>query len=166
MVLVLLVDLNPLRSWLITQRGHHNKGWLYQVFGMERYVDYATPAAYVKARARPEDVILVLDLREIYAYLGRADYWVRSAVYELQTYRDGNVLRDKYVATPLITNLEALERTFDERPDTRKWLIASDGMVANTRALSQDIKDFIPAQADRVVYVGLDRSTKVYLFDR
>ena len=132
---------------------------------MERYPDFATPAAYVKTQARPEDVVLVLDLREIYAYLGRADYWVRSAVYELQTYRDGDVLRDKYVATPLITDLEVLERTLNGRPGIRKWLIASDRMMARTSALSAEIKDFIRGQGRRVVYVGLDGSTKVYLFD-
>ena len=51
------------------------------------------------------------------------------------------------------------------RPGIRKWLIASDRMMANTSTLSAEMKELILAQRDRVVYVGLDRSTKVYLFD-
>ncbi len=61
--------------------------------------------------------------------------------------------------------LEALERTLNGRPGIRKWLIASDRMMANTSTLSAEMKELILAQRDRVVYVGLDRSTKVYLFD-
>ncbi len=163
--LVLVYDLNPLRGFLMTQRQHRNEGVAYGLFGMEGYPDYRTPAHYVRDHSSPEDAVLVLDSREIYAYLGRTDHWVRSARHELQTYYEGDVLRDKYVTTPLIMDVEKLQITLLSPGVGRSWLIASDWMMANTRAVSPEIKAFIRGQSDRVVYVGLDGSTKVYLFD-
>ena len=44
-LLVVAVDVNPLRSWLISQRGYQNDGVLYRFFSMERYPDFKTPVA-------------------------------------------------------------------------------------------------------------------------
>ena len=163
-IIVLLSDLNPVRTWLATTRGYE-RTWLTQRLSVPPFPDYKTPSAYVKAHAAPKDLIFVLDSREIYNYLGRADFWVYSDYYQVQTYQtDDQVIRDKYVSTPLIRDLPTLK---DElaTPDRRKWLVASDRMLAETPAISPEIKAFIGSLSGQVAYTGLDGATKVYLFD-
>jgi hypothetical protein len=72
-------------------------------------------------------------------------------------------VRDLYVATPLIMSVDELEQTLHE-PGRSTWLVASDAMLAETRAVGDDIKRFIASQAAHVVYVGRDGETKVYRF--
>jgi hypothetical protein len=164
-VLVLGLDLNPVKGALLVQRDYRNDGPLYRFFGLTQYADFKTPAAYVTEHAGPGDAVIVLDSREMYSYLGRADYWVRTAIYDTQTYRTGETLRDLYVATPLLMSVDALESAVST-PARTTWLVASDAMLAETRAVGDDIKRFIGSQADHVVYVGLDGETKVYRFPR
>ncbi len=161
--MIVLTDLNPVRSWLVTVRGYQST-WLQQALSVPPFPDFKTPAVYVRERATDEDLIFVLDSREIYNYLGRADYWVYSAYYEVQTYQTGNVIRDKYVSTPLIKDLQTLQGKLNQ-PGTRKWLIASDRMLAAGVGISPQIKDFISNLQDHVVYVGRDGANKVYMFD-
>ena len=167
-VLILLTlgfDLNPLRGWLVVQRDYLNDGLLYRAFGIERYDDFKTTAAFVRESAAPEDVILALDSREYFNYLGRLDYWVRSGTYENQAYLRDGTLHDLYVGTPLITGLDQLQTTL-RHPKRTKWLIASDGVLGGQNsAVAQEIKDFIRSQQEHVVYVGRDGDRKVYRFD-
>lgn len=163
-LLVLGYDLNPLRGWLVTQRDYLNQGALYRAFDMVRYDDFKTPSAYVAEHASPDDTIIVLDSREIFNYLGRADYWVRTGVYEAQTYVRDGVRRDQYVATPLLMSLDALQRVL-EAPIGTKWLIASDQMLSRSRAVDEEVRRFILEQDEHVVYVARDGDKKVYRFD-
>ncbi len=163
-LLVLGFDLNPVRGLLVAREQYRNEGLLYRVFGLTDYPDFKTPAAYLKRHAAPGDEIIVLDSREMYSYLGHTDYWVRTAVFETQTYERGGRLLDLYVSTPLIMSADALEKTLSV-PGRRKWLVASDAMLAETRAVSEAVKRFIRGQASHVVYVGRDGETKIYRFD-
>jgi hypothetical protein len=162
--IILVSDLNPVRTWLVTTRGYE-RTWLMEVLSVPPFPDYKTPSAYVRENAAADDLIFVLDSREIYNYLGRADFWVYSGYYQVQTYQtDDQVIRDKYVSTPLIQDLHTLKAHL-ATPGKRKWLIASDRMLAETPAISPEIKAFINTLSRQVAYVGLDRATKVYLFD-
>jgi 4-amino-4-deoxy-L-arabinose transferase-like glycosyltransferase len=164
-MLVLAFDLNPLRAWLVTRQEHLNESAVYRAFDMESNRDFKAPAEFVASNATVEDLIIVLDSREYYNYIGRLDYWVRTSVYESQTYRgDDGRLRDRYVGTPLIMSVDELSEVL-AAPQRRKWLIASDEMLRNTRAVTDDIKAFIFEQHERIVYVGRDGTTKVYRFD-
>ena len=163
--LVLAVDLSPVRGLLIMQRDYFNPGALYGYYGMTRYTDFKTPAAYVAENASSEDVIIVLDCREYYNYLGRLDYYVRTARFDGQVYDDRGTIRDAYVATPLVMEVERLEQILQEKPGAVKWLIASDEMIADTVAITDELKDFIMGQKDQTVYVGRDGVTKVYRFE-
>ena len=103
--------------------------------------------------------------REIYNYLGRADYWVYSERWEVQTYQTADdVIRDKFVATPLIRDLETLQARLSD-PTSRKWLIVSDAMLKRTSAISPAIKEYIAGLGGQVAYTGLDGSTRVYLIE-
>ncbi|MBN1236901.1 MAG: hypothetical protein JXB36_00295, partial [Gammaproteobacteria bacterium] len=163
-LLVLSFDLNPLRAWLVTQQDYRNEEPLYRAFDLERRPDFKTPAAYLASHAADEDTIIVLDSREYYNYLGELDYWVRTGVYESQTYSRDGTLHDLYIGTPLLMSLAELKGVL-EQPGRRKWLAASDSMLASTRAVSDDIKQFIREQDEHVVYVGRDGTSKVYRFD-
>ena len=160
---ILLTDLNPIRSALVTVRGYEQTA-LGRVLSVPPFPDFKSPARFVRERAAPEDLVFVLDSREVYNYLGRADYWIYSERWEVQTYQSGDTIRDKFVDTPLIRDLNSLQEKL-EQPGPRKWLIASDRMLARTSAISPEIKDFIAALDDKVAFTGDDRATKVYLFN-
>ena len=64
----------------------------------------------------------------------------------------------------MVTDLPQLQSVLKEAHG-RKWLIASEITVRKTHALSDGIKHFILSSQDRVVYVGGDHATKVYLFE-
>ncbi len=162
--LVLAVDFNPTRAWLVANRDYYNPGIAYRLYDLERYSDFKTPAAYVREHMVAGDALLVFDSREYFSYLGRVDYWIRSARLT-QAYYDGNRLRDKYVGTPLIMDAGRLEDVLSTPSGQPRWLIASDAMLERTRAVSAEIKALVAEHADKVVYVGRDRATKVYRFD-
>ena len=153
---------NPVRAALIPQSGYSNSGWLYRVFGMERRGDFKTPAAYIAEHAAPDDAVLVIESREYYSYLGPAvDYWLQS--YDLnQAYYDGEKLRDKYVLTPVVTSRSQLDEIL--AVPGRTWLVVPDYLL-RAPILSDEINEFIHGSSDRIVYVGGDGGSKVYLFE-
>ncbi|HEX6998132.1 MAG TPA: glycosyltransferase family 39 protein [Gammaproteobacteria bacterium] len=156
-------DVNPLRAFLITERGYRNDGALYRWFGLESYPDYQGPAAFVRAAAGPDDLIIAFDSREYYDYVGRLDYWLRSSGYESQSYEEDGRIRDLYLATPLVADLPTLESVL-RLPDRTKWIVAADWLLEDAAPLSEDIKRFLRGHRDRVVYVGRDGATRVYRF--
>lgn len=162
-LLVLAFDLNPLRGALIANEGYRNDGRLSRFFGVGAYPDFKTPAAFVARHRAPGDIVIVLDSREMYAYLGHVDYWVTTGMYGTQTYERDGRLRDLYVATPLITSAGELAQTLAV-PGRTKWLIASDAMLAATPAVDRETKELIRSRASHVVYVGRDGQSKVYRF--
>jgi hypothetical protein len=167
-MLVLLAtayDLNPLRGWLAVERAYSNQGAIYRTFGVTAYSDFKTTADYVARHAEPHDLIVTPDSREYYNYLGRVDFWLRSGRYEDQSYVDGGTRRDLYVDTPLVATLPELQTALST-PNRTKWVLASSRVLADPKAaVSPDIRAFLRAQEQRVVYVGLDRDRKVYRFE-
>jgi 4-amino-4-deoxy-L-arabinose transferase-like glycosyltransferase len=162
--LVLAYDVNPLRGLLAVQRDYREEGALYRLFAMQRYPDFESASGYVAAHAAPTDMILALDPREHFNYIGRLDYSVMSGAYDSSTFVDTGVRRDLYIATPLLTNLAALEEALGT-PGKTKWLIADDAMLAESPSIDEPIREFVRDQSERVVYVARDRTHKVYRFD-
>jgi hypothetical protein len=163
-LLVLTFDLNPLRGSLLTQRSYREDGVLYRLFGLARYPDYKTTADFVARSAAPQDAIVAFNGREYFNYIGRLDYWVQSSGYGTQTYDDAGTLRDLYVSTPLIADLDTLKDVL-RAPGHTKWLIASDTWLPASRVVDEDIKHFVASHRDKIVYVGLDGRMSVYRFD-
>ncbi len=163
-LLVLSFDLNPLRGWFVVARDYDSDGPAYRAFGLASYPDFQTTSAFIAEHAAEDDLIITPDSREYYNYLGKVDYWIRSGIYETQTYAEGGRLKDLYVGSPLLMSSEELEAVLAE-PDRTKWLAASDESLGTTRAVSDDLKAFIRNSEHRVVYVGRDGATKVYRFD-
>jgi 4-amino-4-deoxy-L-arabinose transferase-like glycosyltransferase len=167
-LLVLLVtayDLNPLRGWLAVERQYSNDGALYRTFGLTAYSDFKTTAAFVASNASPHDIIVTPDSREYYNYLGRVDYWLRSGRYDDQSYKSKGKLRDLYLGTPLVKTLPDLEAVL-ATPNRTKWVLASSAALADPQVpVAPEIRAFLRAADERVVYVGLDRDRKVYRFE-
>src|SRR5690606_16475720 len=105
--IILLTDMNPVRGWLVTQRGNAENPALYELFDVDRASpDYRSAAEFVAAHARADDKIVVFDCREIFNYLERLDYCVLSRTYlsgdQLkQIYIENDVRRDIYLSTPM-----------------------------------------------------------------
>src|SRR5690606_18912624 len=94
-LLVLLVvsyDVNPVKSWLVTQREYWNEGEIYEFFGLPSFRDYRTAANFVDTRAAADDTLITFDCREYYNYLDRMDYCIVSG-----TYRSGDEMIQTYV---------------------------------------------------------------------
>ncbi len=165
LLIVLSFDLNPVKTWLSTQRDYYEPSSFIKPLDLDYYPDHKTPALYVKDRLSDDDIVIVLDAREQYNYIGRTDYWIRTAIYETQTYLERGQLRDLYVGTPLITSLQELRRIIRRYGDRRIWLIASSRKLRRTKAVSADIVRFIDGLSKHVVYVGKDRVSNVYLLE-
>jgi len=164
-MLALAYDLNPLRGWLAVERAYSNQGTLYRTFGVTAYSDYKTTADYVARHATPHDLIVTPDSREYYNYLGRVDLWLRSGRYEDQSYVHKGTRRDLYVDTPLVETLPELQKAL-ATPNQTKWVLASSRILADPKApVAPEIRAYLRAQEQRVVYVGLDRDRKVYRFE-
>jgi hypothetical protein len=164
-MLALAYDLNPLRGWLAVERAYSNPGALYRTFGVTAYSDFKTTADYVARHATPHDLIVTPDSREYYNYLGRVDLWLRSGRYEDQSYVQKGTRRDLYVDTPLVATLAELEAAL-ATPNQTKWVLASSRILADPKApVAPEIREYLRAQEQRVVYVGLDRDRKVYRFE-
>lgn len=167
-MLVLLAtayDLNPLRGWLAVERQYSNDGALYRTFGFTAYSDFKTTAEFVAQRATPRDLIVTPDSREYYNYLGRVDLWLRSGRYDDQSYASSGTVRDLYVGTPLVRTLAELEAVL-ATPDRSKWVIASGRVLEDpTAPVGADIRAFLRAASEHVVYVGRDGDRRVYHFE-
>jgi 4-amino-4-deoxy-L-arabinose transferase-like glycosyltransferase len=164
-VLATAYDLNPLRGWLAVERQYRNDGALYRTFGITAYSDYKTTADYVARHATPHDLIVTPDSREYFNYLGHVDLWLRSDRYGDQSYVRKGKRRDLYVDTPLVATLPELKVAL-ATPNQIKWVLASSAVLADPKApVAPDIRSFLRAEEERVVYVGLDRDRKVYRFE-
>jgi hypothetical protein len=167
-MLVLLAtayDLNPLRGWLAVERQYRNDGALYRTFGLTARSDFKTTADYVASHAAPHDLIVTPDSREYYNYLGRVDFWLRSSRYEDQSYVHKGERRDLYVDVPLVATLPELKAAL-AKPNRAKWVLASSALLADPKAaVAPEIRAFLRAAEQHVVYVGLDGDRKVYRFE-
>jgi dolichyl-phosphate-mannose-protein mannosyltransferase len=158
-------DLNPLRGWLAVERAYSNQGAIYRTFGVTAYSDFKTTADYVARHAKPHDLIVTPDSREYYNYLGHVDLWLRSDRYEDQSYVQHGTRRDLYVDTPLVATLPELQKAL-ATPNQTKWVLASSRVLADPKAaVAPEIRAYLRAQEQRVVYVGLDCDRKVYRFE-
>ncbi|HEX6995195.1 MAG TPA: glycosyltransferase family 39 protein [Gammaproteobacteria bacterium] len=166
-VLIAAYDLNPLKSWLVTSRDYSSPEPLYAFFDLRGFRDFRTAAAYVDARADADDALVTFDCREYYNYLDRMDYCIVSGTYRdgdelIQTYVDDGVIRDLYVGSTILFDVDDLERVLEETPGD-VWFLASDSIFDEGR-YPEDVLEFLAARQRHVVHVARDGMTKVYRF--
>lgn len=166
-MLIAAYDMNPIKSWLVTSRDHSSQGSLYAFFDLRGFRDFRNAAQYVGARADADDALITFDCREYYNYLDRMDYCIVSGTYRsgdelIQTYVDDGVIKDLYVGSTMIFDVEDLERVLAQTPGDA-WLLASDSIFHEGR-YPKDVLEFLAKRQHQVVHVARDGMTKVYRF--
>jgi len=165
---VVSIDVNPLKSWLLTEQDYHQKGARQKLFnrwGLAYYPDHKTTAEYVRKNLQERDLIIAMDWLAQYNYIGRTDYWIRTEGYMDQTYLEGGRLRDLYTGALVIPDLEQLKQVISHNRERRIWIITSSLEVRDMEKVTEDIVTFLDGLYQHVVYVGKDQESKVYLLD-
>jgi hypothetical protein len=158
---IAIVGVNPLGAVLTSARHYTESEFPYPALGLDQYVDFKTPAQFVAERIRKDDLVLVMDPREYWNYLGRVDYWIRSTDYESQTYQDRGRARDLYLGIPLIHSLEELEAAITNHSGGNVWILYSKARLARTPSISPEIKTYLAGLSGHIVYTGHDEQTIV-----
>jgi hypothetical protein len=158
---IAIIGVNPVSAILTSARDYSESSLVYALLGLDSYEDFKTPAAYVRERLEDDDIILVLDPREYWNYIGRVDYWIRSSNYESQTYRQGDVALDRYLGIPLLHTAAELREVVEQRGDGNVWILFSIKRLKATPFVADEIKAYLGSMDEHIVYVGRDKRTMV-----
>lgn len=158
---IAILGVNPAAALLTSARDYSEPSFPYPLLGMETYDDFKTTAAYVSNHREQGDIILVLDPREFWNYIGEVDYWIRSNDFESQTYSERGRARDLYVGVPVLHTVEEVRAAIAGRSGQNAWLLYSRARVARTPSLTPELRSFLLGLEDRAVYEGRDRQTVV-----
>jgi uncharacterized membrane protein len=158
---IAIAGVNPVAATLTSTRSYKETAFPYVWLGLDHYDDFATPAAYVRDRLQENDIVLVLDPREFWNYIGRVDYWIWSDNYQSQTYIEDGRARDLYLGIPVLHSLEDVKAVLDGYHAGNIWILYSKARLDRTRWISEDLKSYLNGLEDHVVYVGHDEQTVV-----
>jgi hypothetical protein len=158
---IAILGVNPAAALLTSARGYSEPSFPYPFLGLDSYDDFKTPAAFVSSHLQEGDIILVLDPREIWNYIGKADYWIRSNDFDSQTFRKDGRAHDLYVGIPVLHSVDEAKLAIADRAGTNAWIIFSKSRLARTPSLSPDLKSFLGGLEENIVYTGNDRQTVV-----
>jgi hypothetical protein len=158
---IAIIGVNPFAAVLTSARDYTETTFPFTSLGLDSYEDFKTPAAYVSDRLQDDDIVLVLDPREFWNYIGRVDYWIRSSNYESQTYLVRGRALDNYLGIPLLHSNDEVEAAIAGRNGNNAWILFSRARLARTPWISVDLKAYLNSLDDRIVYVGRDRQTVV-----
>lgn len=158
---VVILGINPVGAVLTSDRDYSEGGFPYTSLGLGEYPDFKTPAEFVRDRYQLGDIILVLDPREYWNYIGRVHYWIRSTDFESQTYQNGGRAYDMYLGIPLLHSKNQVKDVLENRADGTAWILFSKSHLARTPSVSDSIKAYLKGLDDKIVYVGRDGQTVV-----
>lgn len=160
-----LVALNPVRTWMATQRSYSESGPLYRAWDLAQYPDFKTTGEYVRQQAGPDDIIIALESREYFNYIGRLDYWLWDSDERAQTYYDDGVFRDLYIGVPVIEELSQLESIVNGPRTGAVWILFSRDFLERTDWVPAEIKHWLRSLPVMPAYVGQDGVSVVYRID-
>ncbi len=155
---IAIAGVNPFAAVLTSARDYTETTFPYTSLGLDSYDDFKTPAAYVSDHLQDDDIVLVLDPREYWNYIGRVDYWIRTSNYESQTYQERGRALDRYLGIPLLHSEDEVKAVLAGR---NAWILFSRARLAQTSWISSELKLYLNSLDDHVVYVGRDRQTVV-----
>ena len=158
---IAIAGVNPIAAVLTSDRDYTETSFPYTTLELDRYDDFKTPAAYVSDHLQSDDIILVLEPREYWNYIGRVDYWLRSSNYVSQTYQERGRAYDRYLGIPLLHNSDEVRAIVDGRTGGSVWILFSQEQLARTPWVSADLKAYLNGLDDHIVYVGRDEQTVV-----
>lgn len=154
----------PVAVWAVVEREHGVPHGLAASFKLPFHPDFRTPAAYVRENRDPtRELLITLQPREFYPYLGDIDYWLTAHAFETEfhAYAKGQARRDMYVDVPIVSTLDDL-RAIIAGSSATVWILASDEVVASRDVLTEDIAAYIDGLRGHIVYTGLDGDMRVY----
>jgi len=158
---IAIAGVNPVAAALTSARDYKATAIPYSWVGLDEYDDFATPSEYVRDRLQEGDLILVLDPREYWNYIGRVDYWIWSDNYQSQTYMKDGRAHDLYLGIPVLHSRDAVESIINSYHDGDIWILFSKARLARTRWISADLKQYLNELENEIVYVGRDEQTVV-----
>ena len=158
---IAIAGVNPIAAILTSDRDYTETTFPYTALGLDRYDDFKTPAAYVSDHLQDDDIILVLEPREYWNYIGRVDYWLRTSNYESQTYQERGRAYDRYLGIPVLHSSDEVRAMLAGHNRGSVWILFSRDKLARTPWVSADLKAFLNGLDDHIVYVGRDGQTVV-----
>ncbi len=168
-LLILLLALpffNPLRSMTITAATPEDMSKISKKYHLAHWTDRKTTAKYVAEHRRPEDLIAGLDWINLYAYLGRLDYWIRAEVFDEYKLGPASDLRELYVGAKILSNATAIEATLNHLCGSRLWMVVPSKYYRRGNKTNPSLEAFFQNNANHIVYKGHDGESAVFLFDR
>src|SRR5919198_304521 len=97
---------------------------------------------------RPGDLVLTDTSTEVFLYLGRTDFWLRSRGFEKYTYAPDGVRRDIHTGAPLVKSVEDFERLVRVPNAGRTaWVVGSNRRWQWQSATDRDLREYFEERA-------------------
>ncbi len=134
--------------------------------GFPFHPDHQGAGRYVRANLDENDIVISMDIFEQYYYVGRIDYWLIKGSDALQfSYGSGRERYDIYTNTRVLGAKRDLEEILSQRIENRVWIITSAEFTGkHANFVPRGVNDFLSESKERLIYVGRDNRTNVYLF--
>ena len=97
---------------------------------------------------QPGDLVLTDISTEVFLYLGRTDFWLRSRGFEKYTYAPDGVRRDIHTGAPLVTSVAEFERLV-RAPNAGRiaWVVGSNRRWQWQSATDRDLREYFEERA-------------------
>lgn len=97
---------------------------------------------------QPGDLVLTDVSTEVFLYLGRTDFWIRSRGFEKYVYRPDGLRRDIHTGAPLVKTVDDFEQLVRAPNRGRTaWVIGSNRRWQWQSATDRDLREYFDAQA-------------------
>ncbi len=128
--------------------------------------DYRTTGEYVRHFLRDGDAVVAIHVVFGYIYAGRVDYWLWTGgpgtwdAWE----KTPTGWRDFYIGARWLNSLQGLKAVIEADPKRRVWVITSPSLSRRDH-IKADVEDYIRGGPGRLMFVGQDGESGVYLFN-
>ena len=133
--------------------------------GRFEHPDHKSAGEFVKRTFDEDDIVIAVHMVFQYIYLGKVDYWLWTGGPGTwdgwEKTEEG--WKDVYIGTQWINNLVDLEKILHQHKDNRIWLITSPS-IRRRDHISQQVADFLENNSQRIVFMGRDGDSNVYLW--
>lgn len=145
----------------------YGQGVSSSLHGFSFHPDHRSAGQYVRSQLAGEDLVVAMDVQQQKYYVGRVDYWLmETSNAERFSYAEGGGRRDIYTGSRVLQSLSELQVLLEGRQNRRVWVITSAELTEKLeKAVPSGVQNYLEKQHDRLVFVGRDSMTRVYLFD-
>lgn len=145
-------------SWhmITTKYGENNLSASVAGYVRDFYPDQRTPALFVKNHAKPNDIIIAMDVLGFYVYFPRIDFQLRVT---------GGTDAERWLGQQTLFSKKELVKILKQYHNHNIWIIL-EGKMLKQYAGNHDwsnILDLIVSQSGSPRYIGLDKLSRVYM---